>query len=100
MTRQTDNEHLDISFIYHWYSFLTSRLADVHQIIGEGAANLDLEFDWHELTEGRRFEVLERQPAAPRRSHLAEPFRRCSEKGEMSRSSEIYAKLERVCLVQ
>jgi hypothetical protein len=22
MARQTDNEHLDISFIYHWYSFL------------------------------------------------------------------------------
>jgi hypothetical protein len=22
MTGQTDNEHLDISFIYHWYSFL------------------------------------------------------------------------------
>jgi hypothetical protein len=22
MTRQTDNEHLGISFIYHWYSFL------------------------------------------------------------------------------
>jgi hypothetical protein len=22
MTRQTDNEHLSISFIYHWYSFL------------------------------------------------------------------------------
>jgi hypothetical protein len=21
MTGQTDNEHLDISFIYHWYSF-------------------------------------------------------------------------------
>jgi hypothetical protein len=22
MIGQTDNEHLDISFIYHWYSFL------------------------------------------------------------------------------
>jgi hypothetical protein len=22
MTGQTDNEYLDISFIYHWYSFL------------------------------------------------------------------------------
>jgi hypothetical protein len=22
MTGQIDNEHLDISFIYHWYSFL------------------------------------------------------------------------------
>jgi hypothetical protein len=22
MTRQIDNEHLDISFIYHWYNFL------------------------------------------------------------------------------
>jgi hypothetical protein len=22
MTGQTDNEHLNISFIYHWYSFL------------------------------------------------------------------------------
>jgi hypothetical protein len=22
MTRQIDNEHLGISFIYHWYSFL------------------------------------------------------------------------------
>jgi hypothetical protein len=22
MTRQIGNEHLDISFIYHWYSFL------------------------------------------------------------------------------
>jgi hypothetical protein len=22
MTGQTDNEHIDISFIYHWYSFL------------------------------------------------------------------------------
>jgi hypothetical protein len=26
MTGQTDNEHLGISFIYHWYSFLLSLL--------------------------------------------------------------------------
>jgi hypothetical protein len=26
MTRQTDNEHLDISFIYHWYSVLKDDL--------------------------------------------------------------------------
>jgi hypothetical protein len=31
MTRQTDNEHLDISFIYHWYSFLLrDMLSNVH----------------------------------------------------------------------
>jgi hypothetical protein len=31
MTRQTDNEHLGISFIYHWYSFLLwDALLNVH----------------------------------------------------------------------
>jgi hypothetical protein len=35
MIGQTDNEHLDISFIYHWYSFL---LRDVSSNVHYGHA--------------------------------------------------------------